>query len=671
MIRFTTFTSRFADRMERRDLPNLTCLAVEIATTIAASKADLPWIKLAAFTGLPNPESKSNRPSLRYDASVWEIYGVEGDYDGGLYTLEYAVECLEQAGVHALVCETASSTPDAPRWRVFCPTSKPYSPTERLRLLARVNGALDPTGRFRGTPTSLLSPESFTLSQAYYYGNTHGRITVTKGTHFIDEADYLDQFAVYKDGSRSAPVRTENRKRYAPEHLSEDDANERLSAEAQRRIHAFITEHGAGTAPRGDRAYRCANWLGDMRTRDNKILSPPRIVELMEAHGFPEIADDILERRENEPGCDEITSDRFTPPDAPLAEAPAAPVPARKPGAQLRRLSDVKMRNIEWLWREWLALGMLHILAGDAGVGKSTLAFDWAATITRGSLWPDMTPAPAGDVLIWSGEDDLERVILPRFRLAGGDVDRCYHVSAYEGAAGEKRAFNPATDMGTLVDAAPPACRLIVVDPIVSAIRGDGHKNNDVRQGLQPLIDLAAARNCAVLGISHFRKNSENTNPLHRLTDSLAYGAAARLVMAASKSEDGASRRLVRVKSNIGNDQGGFAFELAHEPVEGAIVSQRIRWLETLTGTAKELIGGTATASKTQAAAAFIIAQLEENGGCMPTQQLKQAAQAFGHAWRTIEDARQTIPVRPFRNGLAYWWQIVDPATGVGAAPIP
>ena len=43
-----------------------------------------------------------------------------------------------------------------------------------------------------------------------------------------------------------------------------------------------------------------------------------------------------------------------------------------------------------------------------------------AGPITCGGKWPDGTPAPLGDMLIWSGEDDIEDTILPRFVAAGG-----------------------------------------------------------------------------------------------------------------------------------------------------------------------------------------------------------------------------------------------------------
>ena len=42
--------------------------------------------------------------------------------------------------------------------------------------------------------------------------------------------------------------------------------------------------------------------------------------------------------------------------------------------------------------------------------------------------------------------------------------------------------------------------KLLIVDPIVSAVAGDSHKNAEVRRGLQPLVDAGQKMGAAVLG---------------------------------------------------------------------------------------------------------------------------------------------------------------------------
>lgn len=160
------------------------------------NKASCPWVKLATFGNL---RTKNN--SLRHNANVVAISGVEGDYDGEQIHPEQAVEMLERYGIRAIVYTSPSHRPGAPRWRVLAPCSQQHSPLARTALLARVNGALG----------GILAPESFTLSQSYYFGEvqeTVYRVFVTfndpeEGT-CVDELDELDDIAITKEARRHA-----------------------------------------------------------------------------------------------------------------------------------------------------------------------------------------------------------------------------------------------------------------------------------------------------------------------------------------------------------------------------------------------------------------------------------------------------------------------------------
>ena len=137
--------------------------------------------------------------SLRHDANVLEITGVEGDYDGEEVSPVTAVALLEEHGVRAVVVTTWSHTPETPRWRVFAPLSEPASPSEHSRFVAALNGV------FGG----ILGPESFTLSQSYFVGGRSGgvyRVLSTFGDpdagKCIDQLD-LDEIAAHPVRSRA------------------------------------------------------------------------------------------------------------------------------------------------------------------------------------------------------------------------------------------------------------------------------------------------------------------------------------------------------------------------------------------------------------------------------------------------------------------------------------
>ena len=257
--------------------------------------------------------------------------------------------------------------------------------------------------------------------------------------------------------------------------------------------------------------------------------------------------------------------------------------------------TDLTPEPYRWLWQYWLAMGKLHILAGAPGQGKTTIALAMAATITIGGRWPDGSRCAPGNVLIWSGEDDPADTLVPRLMAAGADRARCYFI---EGArrGGEVVPFDPARDLGQLLEAIEKigGISLLVIDPVVSAVTGDSHKNTEVRRALQPLVDLAAKCDCAVLGITHFAKGGQGTDPAQRVVGSVAFTAVARVVMVAAKvkgDEEGQDTRiLARSKSNIGPDDGGFQYHLEQsEPIPG-IHASHIAWGKAVEGTARELL---------------------------------------------------------------------------------
>lgn len=263
-------------------------------------------------------------------------------------------------------------------------------------------------------------------------------------------------------------------------------------------------------------------------------------------------------------------------------------------GVILKRGSDIEPQAIEWLWNGWLPRGKFVLLAGQPGTGKTTISNALAATVSIGGRFPDGARCAAGNVLIWSGEDDVADTLLPRLIAAGADRARCYFVTAAR-VDSEIVTFDPARDMLSLLSSiqAIGGVDLLVVDPVVGAVTGDSHKNTEVRRGLQPLVDLAAATNASVLGISHFSKGGQGLDPTQRVIGSVAFAAVARVVMVAAKvkGEEGKdSRILARSKSNVGPDDGGFEYFLEMTEALPGIEASRVAWGSAVAGSARELL---------------------------------------------------------------------------------
>jgi putative DNA primase/helicase len=358
-----------------------------------------------------------------------------------------------------------------------------------------------------------------------------------------------------------------------------------------------------------------------------------------------------------------------------------SPAPDYLPAVHLIRACDVTPEPVDWLWPGWLAAGKLHVFGGAPGTGKTTISMALAATVTTGGCWPDGARSVAGNVVIWSGEDDPKDTLVPRLMLSGADLNRVYFIDEIRDC-GERRAFDPARDMEPLRRklAEIGGVRLLIVDPIVSAITGDSHKNAEVRRGLQPLVDLAASMRCALLGITHFSKGTGGRDPVERLTGSLAFGALARVVLVAAKhqeeGEEGRAMRLFcRAKSNIGPDDGGFHYDL-HQgelPKHPGILASTVLWGDAVEGAARELLA-TADAGSDDAeggsladAKRFLVDLLA--GEPVPAKVVKADSDGAGYAWRTIQRAQKILGIKPRKDGMkgGWMWEMPSPEAAKNA----
>jgi putative DNA primase/helicase len=219
-------------------------------------------------------------------------------------------------------------------------------------------------------------------------------------------------------------------------------------------------------------------------------------------------------------------------------------------GLELRRVSDIAARQVQWLWLGRIPRGKVTMLAGHPGLGKSQLVLAIAAIVTTGGRLPvDGTRAENGSAVILSAEDDAEDTIRPRLDAAGADLARCQVIGAVRdrrnGGCETRRGFSVlddlpllATELAGIGDAA-----LVVIDPITAYLGAiDSHRNAEVRAALAPLAELAAQYRVAVLAVSHLRKSLDGEAIL-RVSGSLAFVAAARAAYIVTRDPGDATRR--------------------------------------------------------------------------------------------------------------------------------
>jgi hypothetical protein len=191
-----------------RDLRDL------ILETTAPTKARLPWLKLARFG-----DARTERGSLRHDANVVEVYGIEVDYDSEAIPFDTALVRVKSLGLQALVYTSPSHTEAKPRWRIICPTSAPLPPSDREGLVRKLDAALG----------GVLANESYTLSQAYYFGkvgdNPAHRCELNVGA-CIDEVELAPQEGTEEAAER--PRARETKQKRAEEAKQRINIEERL-----------------------------------------------------------------------------------------------------------------------------------------------------------------------------------------------------------------------------------------------------------------------------------------------------------------------------------------------------------------------------------------------------------------------------------------------------------
>jgi Predicted ATP-dependent serine protease len=179
-------------------------------------------------------------------------------------------------------------------------------------------------------------------------------------------------------------------------------------------------------------------------------------------------------------------------------------------GYSMATYSKVIAEDIKWLVPRMIPQGMLTLIAGMPGVGKSWLTCDVAARLSRGDGIPYFggVVAEPCDVLIINAEDGASQV-RQRLKSAGADLDRV-HFLACEQEDGTLRTESFSLAEADKLDATleeNSGIRMVVIDP-VSAYQDDlnENSNSEMRSVLGRLTEIAGRRNVSIVLITHVRK---------------------------------------------------------------------------------------------------------------------------------------------------------------------
>ena len=334
---------------------------------------------------------------------------------------------------------------------------------------------------------------------------------------------------------------------------------------------------------------------------------------------------------------------------------PATPA-AAPPESLLQPLSDVTPLAVDWLWPGRVPFGMLTMLDGDPGLGKSSVAFDLAARLTRGFSMP-LGRAPVGPpagVLLLCAEDSAAYTLRPRLEAIGADLGRVFTL---------KCAVSLPADVATVeATARAGGVRLVVIDPVMSFLSAGVDSNGDqsARQALTPLKGMAERTGAAVVLIRHLNKKT-GSSAAYRGGGSIAFNAAARSALVVGRCPAG-GLVLASTKCNVGPRPDALAYAVADAPCElpggGSVRMPVVHWGEVRPDlsaddivTRPEAREAEPANPKRDAAREWLVAELA--GSEVAKSELELLAAEAGLAWRTVERAAEELGVRKSRAGFA------------------
>jgi len=250
--------------------------------------------------------------------------------------------------------------------------------------------------------------------------------------------------------------------------------------------------------------------------------------------------------------------------------------------------SEVKPQQIQWIWKDRIARGVLHLIAGDPGVGKSQLTINIAATITRGGKWCDgQGIAPCGEVIIVNSEDDFSTVIVPRLKAAGADLNKIKLVEGVQLLKTETedvQMFSLANPkhLKALGDHVNENTIMVIIDPLSSffgSTKLNFYKSTDVQGVLNPLKIFAKEKNIAVVIVTHLNKQENNNNALYRIAGSHAVSGASRLVHVVGVHPHNPNLHVMATrKTNLSDNPHSLAFTINKAIIDNEIETSYVEW---------------------------------------------------------------------------------------------
>jgi hypothetical protein len=323
-------------------------------------------------------------------------------------------------------------------------------------------------------------------------------------------------------------------------------------------------------------------------------------------------------------------------------------------------MGGVVSEAIEWLWYPYVPLGKLTILEGDPGVGKTFVALQIAAIVSRGFAFPNHSGQPAqkalppSAVVVMNAEDGLADTLRPRLDAARAD---CAKIVALTGireghgpTAHERQiTLSDIPELEAIVVEHHPA--LVLVDPLQAYLGAgiDMHRANETRPILSGLASMADRQRCAILCVRHLAK-SRADKAMYQGLGSIDFSGAARSIIRAGHDPNDESKRLIaHVKCSVAPCGPSIGYEIGNDG---------FMWTGVSSVTADDMSAPRARADTGAVDKASDWLQGILGDGPVAANEVQALARRQGIGDRALSTAKKMLTVESAKSGAIWTWKL-------------
>lgn len=303
----------------------------------------------------------------------------------------------------------------------------------------------------------------------------------------------------------------------------------------------------------------------------------------------------------------------------------------------------VQAKETEWLWYPYIPYGKITIIQGDPGEGKTTLALNIAAKLTRGEL-PHEGCEPRR-VMFQTAEDGVADTVKPRLEAAGADCSKIWsfneslvEISMNDASLGSKLKIT--------------RTKLAIFDPIQAYLGADVdmHRANEIRPVMLRLAEAAEQSGCAIVLIGHMNKAS-GMKAAYRGLGSIDLTAAARSVLTVVRDRKDKDRRIMmQIKNSLAREGSPLAFRFDGK---GGFLCEG----ECDADVDEMLMGvGEVRPKQSDMARKFLLAELKD-GKVMPAKDLIEQAKKIGVNYGMLKREKEKLGIISFKIDNVWHWK--------------